>query len=148
MTTRYIETERDVTMLHRFIAVQKRPYTISISKGGKRSAAQNRLAHQWHKEAAEQLQDRSPDDVRAYCKLTFGVPILRTENEGFRAKYDEHVKGLPYETKLALMVEPFDFPVTRLMTVKQQTSYLDSVHKHFAEQGVILTDPDALRNAA
>lgn len=95
-------------------------------------------------EIAEQKGDVTPEEVRGYCKLTMGVPILRNENEEFCEKYDRVVKPLPYEVKLALMQEPLDFPVTRLMSVKQQTAYLDAVHRHFSEQGVILTDPGDL----
>ncbi len=42
------------------------------------------------------------------------------------------------------MQVPFDFGVTRLMSVKQQTAYLDAIHRHFSEQGVVLTDPGDL----
>jgi hypothetical protein len=40
------------------------------------------------------------------------------------------------------MAEPIDFPVTRQMTTKQKTEYLDGVFKALSEQGVILTMPD------
>ena len=43
-----------------------------------------------------------------------------------------------------MMQEPLDFPITRLMTVKQQTEYLDGVHRHFSDKGIILTDPGDL----
>lgn len=45
------------------------------------------------------------------------------------------------------MMEPMDFPVTRLMTKAQKTAYLDSVHRHFSEKGIVLTDPGNLLNA-
>lgn len=32
----------------------------------------------------------------------------------------------------------------RLMTTKQATAYLDGVHRHFSEKGVVLTDPGDL----
>jgi hypothetical protein len=95
-------------------------------------------------EIAEQLGDRTPEEVRGYCKLTIGVPILRAENEAFRERYDAIVKPLPYEQKLALMMEPLDFPITRLMSTKQATAYLDGVHRHFSEKGIVLTDPGDL----
>lgn len=141
--TRVIETERDRTFLYRLIAAQKKlPFTVSIDKGKRRSVEQNKLQRLWMKEAAEQLQDRSAEEVRGECKLMFGVPILRSENEAFRDAYDTHVKGLPYPTKLAMMMEPLDFPVTRLMTTRQKKAYLDAVQQHFLEQGVVLTDPE------
>ena len=81
------------------------------------------------------------EEVRAYCKLTIGIPILRAESELFAQKYDEHIRRLPYETKLAMMAEPFDFPVTRLMTTAQKTRYLDEVQRHFGAQGVVFSSP-------
>lgn len=68
------------------------------------------------------------------------MPIARH----FRPEYDALVRPLPYEHKIKLMMVPFDFGVTPLMTVKQQTRYLDAVQRHFSEQGVVLTDPEDL----
>lgn len=144
MTARFLETEADRRMLIRFIEGQPLPLTVSLSKGGKRSLKQNKLQRLWLGEIAEQLGDRTPEEVRGYCKLTVGVPILRAENEAFREKYDAIVKPLPYEQKLALMMEPLDFPITRLMNTKQATTYLDGVHRHFSEKGIVLTDPGDL----
>lgn len=146
MSQRVLETERDRELLFRFIEGRKLPITVSISDGGRRSTKQNRLNRLWMNEIAEQMDGWSPEYARAYCKLTLGVPILRAENEVFCERYDAVVKPMPYETKMDLMMEPLDFPVTRLMTVAQQTKYLDGVHRHFSEKGLILTDPGDLLN--
>lgn len=135
-------------MLIRFIEAHALPLTVSLTKGGKRTLKQNKLQRLWVGEIAEQLGDQTPEEVRGYCKLTVGVPILRSESETFRERYDAVVKPMPYETKLALMMEPFDFPVTRLMNTKQATAYLDGVHRHFAEKGIALTDPGDLLASA
>ena len=42
------------------------------------------------------------------------------------------------------MAEPFDFPVTRLMTVKQHKRYLDAIYVHYTGLGFGLTDPENL----
>lgn len=144
MTQRFVETEYDRRQLLRFIEQQQLPLTVSMTKGGKRSVRQNKLNRLWLNEIAEQLGDQTPEEVRGYCKLTIGVPILRAENEAFRARYDAIVRPLPYEQKLALMMEPLDFPITRLMSTKQATAYLDGVHRHFSEEGIVLTDPGDL----
>lgn len=144
MPTRFIETNSDKAMLVRFIESQPLPFAASITRGGKRSLEQNRLQRLWLNEISEQMGDRTPEEIRGYCKLHFGVPILRDQDEVFREKYDKAVKPLPYEQKLAIMTEPLDLPVTRLMTTKQHASYLDAIHKHFSEQGIVLTDPEAL----
>lgn len=143
MTQRVIKDEIDRELLYRFLATRPLPFTIDVTLGAHRSTEQNRLQRLWINEAAQQLEGHTAEELRGYCKLTFGVPILRAENEEFREKYDKVVKPLPYETKLALMMEPLDFPVTRLMTTKQKTSYLDAISKHFAEMGVKLTEPVA-----
>lgn len=108
-----------------------------------RTADQNSLQHKWHQEAAGQLREGAAEDYRAYCKLHFGVPILRAEEPDFRAQYDAIIRPLPYEQKLALMKTPIDFPVTRLMTVKQKTAFLDAVQTHYMGLGVVLTIPEA-----
>lgn len=143
MTSRSVETDIQRAMLIRLIEARTLPFTVEIVDGRRRSSEQNRLQRQWINEIAEQLGDRTPEEVRAECKLRFGVPILRAESEIFRKKYDRLIKSMPYETKLELMAEPMDFPITRLMNVKQKTQYLDAIQRHYAEQGVVLTQPES-----
>lgn len=144
MSTRYAETERERTALLLFIEQQKLPLAVSVNSGSPRTTKQNRLQRQWCNEIADQLGDRTAEEVRGEAKLTFGVPILRAASEDYRRVYDKHVKGLPYHQKLALMMEPFDFAVTRLMTTRQHTNYLDAMHRHYSERGIALTDPGDL----
>lgn len=141
-TDRIIENEYERKMLIKMIEGQKFPFTASLASGKHRTSAQNRLQRKWVTEIAEQLPDEKAEYWRGYCKLRFGVPLLREENEEFREKYDAVVRPLSYEMKIAIMSEPLDMPVTRLMTTKQKTAYLDAIFRHFSEQGVILTIPD------
>lgn len=142
MTTRVIDSDTELDLLVRYLRSLSRPFTVDVVKGRRRSVEQNKLQRLWCKEVAEQLGDRTAEEIRAYCKLHLGVPILREESTDFREKYDRIIRRLPYEQKLELMQEPFDFPVTRLFTTEQKTRYLDAVHRHFTEQGLKLTDPD------
>lgn len=144
MASRSVTNEQQREMLIRFIQGHKLPFTADIVSGQRRSNDQNRLQRKWVTEIAEQLGETA-EYWRAYCKLHFGVPILRAENEVFCEAYDRHVKGQPYEVKMAFMAEPFDFAVTRLMSTKQKSAYLDQIYRHFAEQGVVLTDPEMMR---
>jgi len=144
MTTRSVTNEFQREALVKLIQAQSLPFTCEVVKGKRRSVNQNRTQRMWMKEVSEQLQDRTPEEVRGYCKLHFGVPMLREENELFREKYDRIVKPLPYETKLELMMEPLDFPVTRLMTTHQHARYLDAIWTNFIGQGVVLTDPERI----
>lgn len=105
-----------------------------------RSIEQNRLQRLWMLEAQEQ-GDMTAEEYRGYCKLHIGVPMLRAESDEFAAKYDQYVRPLPYETKMALMMEPFDFPVTRLMNTDQKKRYLDKVYVYLTGLGFKLTEP-------
>lgn len=138
MTSRIVKTEFDRKLLIKLIQERELPFTCEISR--KRTTDQNRLQRKWVGEIAEQL-DMTAEEVRGYCKLHIGVPILREENEHFRAKYDAIVKPLPYESKLAIMMEPLDLPVTRIMSTRQKSLYLEMVLQHFVEKGVALTIP-------
>ncbi|WP_038081069.1 hypothetical protein [Thioalkalivibrio sp. ARh3] len=141
MSAHVIRTEADRERLIRLLQGRDLPMTVSVRAGAQRSVEQNRLQRQWINEAAEQLGDE-PEAIRAYLKLRVGVPLLRDAHEDFRAQYDATVKPLPYEKKIEIMREPIDFPVTRLMTVREKTEYLERVYQHLSEQGVFLTDPN------
>jgi len=145
MATRTVMDEGQVEALMAYLRSAPMPFTVTVNKGKLRSAEQNRLQRKWVLEVAEQRMDMTPEEVRGYCKLHFGVPILRHQNEAWRVKYDQIVKPLPYEAKLSLMQEPFDFGVTRIMTTKQKAQYLDAVHAHWTAQGIILTTPEAMQ---
>lgn len=136
----------DTSQVINYINNQTGKITVTIEKGhnGKRSTNQNKLQRLWINELASQ-GDMTAEEYRAFCKLHIGVPILRNENEKFRQSYDEHMKWRDYQEKLRFMAEPFDFPVTRLMTVKQHKKFLDELYICFTSQGFKLTDPENLR---
>jgi hypothetical protein len=141
MIERIIETSKDSTLLANLLSAKEKPYTVRIYEGKKRSNPQNRLQWKWYSEAARDLGEDTADGYHAYCKLHFGVPIMR-ENDEFRAAYNRVLRGLTYEQKLEAMGAVLDFPVTRLMTTKQKTRYLDAVFSHFYGLGVQLTEPE------
>ena len=138
---RVIRTEQDRRDLINLIKSREFDFTVKILKGIHRTPKQNKLQRKWMLEAEDQLCDMTAEEYRGYCKLHFGVPILRNENEDFCEKYDKHIRPLSYETKIACMMVPLDFPVTRLMDTKQKTTYLDAVFVHFTGLGVKLTVP-------
>lgn len=160
MTTVVVKTEFERRQLIKLIEGRKIPFRCSIAKGVPRSLDQNRLQRRWMQEAGQQ-GDQSAEEYRAECKLHIGVPMLREaadaaaekQAEGeklskielgylyFKQQYDLIVKPLPYETKLSLMAEPFDFPVTRLMSTNLFSAYLDKVYVHFRGLGFALTEP-------
>jgi hypothetical protein len=148
MTERVLSTEAERELWITYVRNRRLPLTVSAADGRHRSVEQNKLQRLWCNEVSDQLGDHTPEEVRAITKLEVGVPILRAEDEEFRAAYDENVKGLDYEVKIACMKEPIDFPVTRRMTVAQKKRFLDEMHRYWSEKGVQLTDPDPMRKAA
>jgi len=143
MPSHVIVNEWDRKVLLDALTKRPLPFTVDITKGKRRSVEQNRLQRLLINEIAEQLGDRTAEEVRGECKLELGVPILRAENEGFCERYDAVVRGLPYETKLAIMMEPLDMPITRLMTTGQKTRYLDAIYRKYSALGCVLTVPEA-----
>jgi len=115
-----------------------------------RSDKQNRLAFVWYSEAEKQLKDGVSQ--RAFCKLHFGVGILKAGDSKvcrhFAEQYDAVVKPLDYAVKLAVMLPPFELPVTSLMTIKQYAEYLTAMDHHYHSVGVVLPHPDDLYMAA
>ena len=107
-----------------------------------RSEMQNRTVFMWYREIAKAKGDETATDVRAYCKLHYGGPILREDNDDFREDYDQIVRPLSYENKLKIMVEPLDLPVTRIMSVDQMQRYMEEVEKYGYSFGVELTIPN------
>ena len=141
MTSRAIRNDLDRSDALRLIQHKRYPFTLSIVEGAPRSNEQNRLQRQWLNEAEEQ-GDMTAEEYRGFCKLHFGVPIMRRDSEDFREKYDRIIKPHTYEDKLTMMMVPLDFPVTRAMSTKQKTEYLDAMYNHFRGLGFQLTEPE------
>lgn len=148
MSERLVETEAGRSMLIRYIQEHPLPFICATIKGKRRSLDQNRLQRLWCNEIAEARGDVTPEEVRGYCKLALGVPIMRAGSAKWAEEYDFVLKPLSYEAKLRLMMEPLDYPVTRRMTTKQMKQYLDDICQHFAQQGIQLTQPDWMGWAA
>jgi len=116
------------------------PVDVQIQKHSKkRTNPQNNTANKWYRDCEKQ-GDMKAWEYRAYCKLHFGIPILRRDNLKFKEVYDRTVKPYSYEEKLSFMVEPWSFEVTSLMNVKQHSEFLDMVERHLREQGFHLTE--------
>lgn len=141
MPSRVLHTPADAMEWLGYLSQQSFPMTVSHTEGEKRSNPQNRTIHMWYGEAAKKLGDTTAEDVRAECKLQFGVPILRRDDAAFLLEYDATFKPLPYEMKRKIF-KALDPAITSRMTVKQLTEYMDAMRKHFAEGGVYLSDPE------
>lgn len=103
-----------------------------------RSLSQNAIAHVWYEQIARTLREDTPEGVKCECKLRLGVPILRAEDEQFRAFYDASIKPMTYEQKLQAMRF---VPVTSIMEKSQLSRYLQDMQSHFAGRSVLLEFP-------
>lgn len=141
MSSRVLHNAMDLVEWLNFLGKKSYPMTVSFTEGEKRTPPQNRTINMWYSEAAVKLGDTTTEDVRAECKLQFGVPILRRDDAAFLLEYDANFKPFPYETKRKLFkaLEP---AITSRMTVKQLKEYMDAMRAHFAKGGVHLTDPE------
>ena len=103
--------------------------------------AQNRQQHEWYREAARQKPELTYEDYRADCKAHCGLPILFRDDPEFAVAWDKLVKHrYTYEEKMEMMREPMDFEVTRKMSKKQLSEYLDKVfHRLTTEHGIDLS---------
>lgn len=110
---------------------------VSIRKGKGRSLDANAVTHVWYDQIARERGDTTAAEVKCYCKLHFGVPILRSEDDEFREQYDALIRArFTYEEKLKVM----EFlPVTSRMSTDQMNRYRDEMQRYFAEHGVVLT---------
>ena len=139
MPSRIIRSDEQFNALGRLLGGLERPFTVEWRKGADRSHSQNRTMWKWAGEFAAQMGDRTADEVQREWKLTIGVPILRSENEGFCAFYDKALRPRPYAEKLAAMEY---VPVTSQMTVSQMTQFMEAIIRQAAENGVRLTIPE------
>ena len=144
MPTKIIREPAHVDALGILLGARKFPMTVTWTQGASKTDNQNRLAQRWFTDISRQLGDQTHEDVRAECKVLFGVPILRAENEAFRVEWDAAFAPLSHEQAVHI-VKMLDIPVTRKMLVKQMTAFMDAVHRQFTSQGVHLTDPEALK---
>jgi hypothetical protein len=139
MPHRIINSERDLADLFRLFGGLKLPLTVEWVQGRDRTRDQNALQWLWATETANQLGDRTADEVQRTWKLVHGVPILREDSAEFRATYDRLLKPRTFEEK----VEAMSFiDVTSAMKVRQMVRYLDAVQRECLENGIRITDPD------
>lgn len=106
----------------------------------KRSLDQNALAAVWYEQMAREDRQHDAMGHKAYCKLHFAVPILRSEDADYREFYNNAIlHNLTYEQKLKAMAY---LPATSLMTVDQLSKYLEAVHDDYASRGIHLQWPE------
>jgi len=131
MSTMYVNSEpllskligdlRELWREHKYLRV-------TIKTGKDRSLDQNAILHAWITQIANELREQTAAQIKAECKLVYGVPILRAEDEEFREFYDRAIKWMTYEQKLDAMAF---VPVTSIMTVKQLSQFLTGMQEGY-----------------
>lgn len=114
---------------------------ITVKTGRDRTLDQNDISHVWYDQISREVGEATPLEVKSFCKLMFGVGILRAEDPEFRALYDASIKRtLTYDQKLAIMAY---FPVTSLFTTAQFSQYLERMQDYYrSHHNVTLEFPE------
>ncbi len=128
---KFLGDVRELYFTHRYMV-------INAKVGGDRSQDQNSISHCWYEQAGRELREYTALGHKSYCKLHHGVPILRAEDESFRAFYDVAIKRLTYEEKIKAMEY---VPVTSIMTFPQFQQYLLAVQADYRLRNVALEFP-------
>lgn len=116
----------------------RRYLEVSVKEGKGRSVEQNAVMHGWFGQVSRELREDDPRGVKRFCKLHFGVPILRAEDDEFREAYDRVIRPLAYEQKLVAMDI---LPVTSRMTTLQLDRCMADIQEHYGPRGVALEYP-------
>lgn len=104
----------------------------------KRSLDQNAMIYAVYGQIAAQCEDQTVAEIRAECKLNYGVPILRAADATFNGFCAKCIDPLTYEQQLKAMRY---VDVTSLMTTPQCTEYLDTIIREYSKQGYSLLHP-------
>lgn len=121
-------------------------YVVATLRIGKdRTVDQNALWFSMYERIASMTDMGETDDARKHCKLHYGVPIMRRDDDEFRDGWNRILLNLSYEEKLSLMgpcalFGPDGFPVTRLFNRKQGIEYTDKIVAEFSQRGVFFDD--------
>ena len=112
---------------------------VTAKVGKARSIPQNAIQHAWYTQMA--MEDRSMSQVEhvRFCKYTYGIPILCAAEPDYREKCRRLLGPLDYECRMEAMDH---WPVTRLMTKRQESEYLEAVRNGYERKGVRLEFPE------
>jgi len=78
---------------------------------------------------------QTPAEVKAECKLNYGVPIMCASSEEFRRVWAAKFAGDTYEQQLFMMKY---LPVTSLFSKFQGVDYTDTLIREYAKQQIQL----------
>ena len=108
---------------------EKKYFLVTLHTGKSRTTSQNAISHAWYLQVAREEAEYTPEEVKCFCKLRYGLPILRGDDERVNELCASVIDPLPYESRVKAMRL---FPVTSLMSTKQLGEYLEHVQSHYA----------------
>jgi len=113
-------------------------YRLTLTKWTKkRSISMNAQQHLWYGQIAKAQGDRTPLDVKNFCKDTFGLPILLNSLEYsdkmefllHKLDYYQH----SYESKMKLIQ---CLSITSEFTTSEAKEYCDNMIFYFSDLGI------------
>ena len=105
--------------------------TMIIDWGKARTLSQNALSHTWYYQVSAEEKEYLPGEIKCLCKLHFGLPILRHDDDDFNELCARVIDVLPYEDQVRAMEY---MPVTSIMTTAQLSEYLNFMQMHYASR--------------
>lgn len=144
MPTKVLTEPGHIDALATLLRGRKLPLTVSWVQGASLSDAQRRLSFRWYQDISRQLGDLTPAEARAQCKVVFAAPILCEASEPFRLVWEKLRRMFTHEELLEFVRET-ELPMTSIMLGPQMRQYLDDVQRCYSDQGVKLTDPEAMK---
>jgi len=108
---------------------EKKYFQVTVNDGKKRSLNQNAATHLWYAKVSREEREYTPEQVKNLCKLHFGLPILRADDEQYNEWCIKVIDPLPYESKIEAMRYT---PCTSLMRTTQLSEFLEHIQQHYA----------------
>jgi hypothetical protein len=144
MPSRAIRTEQDRQAFARLLAQFPIPCTASLAKGIRRSQQQSRTVEKWYAQIGDET-GQAPIEVKAECKLRYGLPIISTQNAAWVTEWAPLFEPFDYARRLKLFEV---IPMTSKFTTRQMSEYMDAVQRVYRGMGIALIDPEAQKYGA
>ena len=122
-----------------------KPYQVEIKLfDNSLKARQRALANIWYKEADNHYGEDS-GYTEAYCKYRWGLVLMSRDDPDQIMMISRMLEGRGWQDKVEIIrTMPEWFPVMRAkggLNAEDQALYLQSIQRHYAENGLILTTP-------
>lgn len=121
-----------------FVGNASAKFRVTVTKWTKkRSLSANGQQHIWYGQIAKALGDRTPLDVKNFCKDAFGLPIILNSSEhGDKMEFLLHKLGYyqhSYESKMKLIQ---CLSVTSLLNTSESKAFMDDMIFYYNENNI------------